>query len=183
MREQRGGSEVPINACNGKMRQGGAVEAEDMGNLLGNDLDPYPSIYEIHYRHRAFLLSAGGLRCLFGSETVGDGYMAPRGVDACHLAAEERAVGGSVIPLIDSDIVVNHLVEDGVFDKVLREVDAGIDTQDEIRVLHSAEQAAALLAEAEFAEEALRIAQPNGDRMQKTIEIQYIVFIELAFDI
>ena len=69
-------------------------------------------------------------------EAIRDGYMAVAfGVDTLHLAAEKAAVGRGITELVDSDIVMNHLMEDGIFDKVFGQVDTGIDTEDEVIVM------------------------------------------------
>ena len=39
------------------------------------------------------------------------------GIDAMHLAAEELAVGGSVVELVDGDVIMDHLMEDGILNE------------------------------------------------------------------
>ena len=55
-------------------------------------------------------------------------------VDTCHLTAEEVAVRGGVAELVDGDVVMDHLMEDGVFDELFRQVEAGVDTEDEVGI-------------------------------------------------
>ncbi len=52
------------------------------------------------------------------------------GIDARHLTAKEPAVRGCVTKLIDRDIIMDHLMEDGVLDEVFGEVDARVDAED-----------------------------------------------------
>lgn len=69
-------------------------------------------------------------------EAIRDGYMAVAfGVDTLHLAAEKAAVSGGITELVDSDVIMDHLMEDGIFDEGFGQVDAGIDTEDEIIVM------------------------------------------------
>ena len=56
------------------------------------------------------------------------------GVDARHFAAEELAVGGGVVELVDGDVIMDHLMEDGVLDELFRQVKTGIDTEDEVLI-------------------------------------------------
>ena len=56
------------------------------------------------------------------------------GIDAMHLAAEELAVGGSVVELVDGDVIMDHLMEDGILDELFRQVKTGIDTEDEVLI-------------------------------------------------
>ena len=61
-------------------------------------------------------------------EAVRDGYMSVAiGIDARHLAAEKPAVGGGVAKLIDRDIIMDHLMEDGVLNEVFGEVETRVD--------------------------------------------------------
>ncbi len=72
---------------------------------------------------------------LFFGKTIGDGDMAfSFGVDARHFASEELSVRGCVFPLINSDIVMYHLMDDGILNEFLRQVKTRIDTKDEVLV-------------------------------------------------
>lgn len=78
---------------------------------------------------------------LFFGESVRDGYMPVAfGIDARHLAAEEPAVRRGVAKLIDRDIIMDHLMEDGVLDEVFGEVDARVDAEDEVLVAKRSEE-------------------------------------------
>ena len=56
------------------------------------------------------------------------------GIDTRHFPAEELAVRGGVFPLIDSDIVMNHLMDDSVLYEFFGEVEARVDTKDEVLI-------------------------------------------------
>ena len=62
------------------------------------------------------------------------------GVDARHLAAKEPAVRRGVPELIDRDIIMDQLMEDGILDEVFREVDARVDAEDEVLVSDRSEE-------------------------------------------
>lgn len=62
------------------------------------------------------------------------------GVDARHLTAEEPAVGGGVAEVIEGDEIMDHLMEDRVLDEFLREVEAGVDAEDEVLVAGRSEE-------------------------------------------
>ena len=52
---------------------------------------------------------------------MGDGDMAIEAIiDFFHPGAEQSAVGGGVLPLVHQDFVVNHLVQEDVFQLILR---------------------------------------------------------------
>lgn len=71
----------------------------------------------------SFFAIQRGLLCVFsqrrhGSQAVRDSDMTiPLGVDALHLPAEEFAVGGGVVELVDGDVIMNHLMEDGILNE------------------------------------------------------------------
>ena len=75
------------------------------------------------------------------------------GVDAMHLAAEELAVGGSVVELVDGDVIMNHLMEDGILNELFGQIEPGVDTEDEVVIGPRAEEPFAMFDEGEFAEE------------------------------
>lgn len=56
------------------------------------------------------------------------------GIDAMHLAAEELAVVGSVVELVDGDVIMDHLMEDGILNEFFGQVKTGIDTEDEVLI-------------------------------------------------
>ena len=74
-------------------------------------------------------------------ESVGDGDMAVAfGVDTRHVLAKELAVCGGVAEIIDGDKIVDHLMEDGVLDEGFGEVDAGVNTKDEVFIAVAGEE-------------------------------------------
>ena len=101
-------------------------------------------------------------------EAIGDGYMAVAiGVNARHLAAEEPAVGGGVAKLIDRDIIMDHLMENGVLDEVFGEVDARVDAEDEVLVAKRSKEPRAATGKGHFAEESARVRELDRDRRQR----------------
>lgn len=62
------------------------------------------------------------------------------GIDAFHVLAEETAVGGGVAEVVESDVIVDHLMENGVLDEFFGQVETGIDTEDEILVSNRPEE-------------------------------------------
>ena len=87
-------------------------------------------------------------------------------VDARHLAAEEPAVGGGVAKLIDRDIIMDHLMEDGVLNEVFGEVDARVDAEDEVLVAKRSKEPRAAAGKGHFAEEGARVRELDRDRRQ-----------------
>ena len=62
------------------------------------------------------------------------------GIDAFHKLTEEAPVGGGVAEMVESDVIMDHLMEDGVLDEFFGQVETGIDTEDEILVSNGAEE-------------------------------------------
>ena len=88
------------------------------------------------------------------------------GIDARHLAAKEPAVGGGVAKLIDRDIIMDHLMEDGVLDEVFGEVDARVDAEDEVLVAKRSKEPRAAAGKSHFAEEGARVREFDRNRRQ-----------------
>lgn len=154
-----------------------------MSRLLGQDLDTHPAVLEICHADHARLGFSLCLLMLLGSEAMEDTDMPARGIEARHLLAEKAAMGRGVLPAVEGDIVVNHLVEDGILHHLLGKVYARVDTQDEIGVVPAATEEPALLAKTDLAEEGLGIAQFDRDGRQLTVEILPVEVIELLPDI
>ena len=110
--------------------------------LLGrNDIDTGFAVRESDDSEDAGLVN-DSLRFFGVREAVGDCDVAVTfGIDTRHLAAEELTVNGGVAELVDSDVIMNHLMEDGVFDESFGKVDTNVDTEDEVFVAVSAEEA------------------------------------------
>ena len=62
------------------------------------------------------------------------------GIDAFHKLTEEAPVGGGVAEMVESDVIVDHLMEDGVLDKFFGQVETGVDPKHEILVSNGAEE-------------------------------------------
>ena len=108
--------------------------------------------------------------------------MPARGIDTRHLLAEKAPMGRGILPLVESDEVVNHLVEDSIFEHLLGQVYACVDTKDEIGITPFAAEESALLAEADLSEEGLCIAQFDGNHWQSVSEYQSVKLLEFLFD-
>ena len=103
---------------------------------------------------------------LFFGEAIGDGDMPVAiGIDARHLTAKEPAVRGCVTKLIDRDIIMDHLMEDGVLDEVFGEVDARVDAEDEVLVAKRSKEPRAA-GKSHFAEEGARVREFDRNRWQ-----------------
>ena len=89
-------------------------------------------------------------------------------IDARHLTAEELPVRGSVTELVDGDVVMDHLMKDGVLDECFRQVDAGIDAEDEVLVLETAEESLLAPNKGKFAKETLRVGEFDRDMRKRT---------------
>ena len=104
-------------------------------------------------------------------ETMRDRYMTvPFGVDSRHLTAEELPVNGGVIPLINSDIKMDHLMEDRVLNEGFGEVNADVYAKDKILVAVLAEETVFAAGEGEFAEEAFGVREADGDGRELSAE-------------
>ena len=61
-------------------------------------------------------------------------------VNALHMLAEEAPVGGGVAEVVDSDVIVDHLMEDGVLDEFFGLIKAGVDAENEILIAYRSEE-------------------------------------------
>ena len=105
------------------------------------------------------------------------------GIDPLHLGAEEFAVCRSVTELVDGDVIMDHLMQDRVFDQLFRQVDPGVDTQHEILIAVSAEEPLFAAGKSHFAEKALRVGEFDGDWRQRPAEIAGIELVKAGLDI
>ena len=155
----------------------------DMLGLIRDHLDAYSTVREPDDRDSAGFMDDS--LCALGiREAVGNSDMAVAfGVDAVHLTAKELAVGGSVMELIDSDVVMDHLMEDGIFDEGFGEVNAGVDTEDEVLVSETTEEALFAADESDFAEEAFGVGQFDRDRRKGSVEIADVEFVKAGLDV
>ena len=160
--------EVPINMFDGgpvdrKSSEGGVMPIPYMLFLAWHDLNAELTIGETDERKNTGFMN-NRLRALGVRETMRDRYMTvPFGVDTCHLTAEELPVNGGVIPLIDSNIIMDHLMEDRVLNEGFWEVNADVYAKDKILVSVLAEETVFAAGEGEFAEEAFGVREADGD--------------------
>ena len=61
-------------------------------------------------------------------------------VNALHVLAEETAVGRSVAEMVESDVIMDHLMEDGVLDEFFGQIKAGVDAENEILIAYRSEE-------------------------------------------
>ena len=142
----------------------GAVPVLYMLGGVGDDFDAYPSVRKTDEGDRTGFMD-DRLCALLVRKTMGDGDVTVTfRIDARHLTAEELAVRGSVTELVESDVVVNHLMKDGVFDEGFGQVDAGIDAEDEVLVSVASKESLLAPDKGEFAEEALGMGELDGNR-------------------
>ena len=167
--------EVPINMFDGravvrKSSEGGAMPIVHMLRLAGHDLDANLPIGETDERNNTGFMD-DRLRALGVRKTMGDRDMTVSfGVDSRHLTAEELPVNGGVIPLIDSNIIMNHLMENSVLNEGFGKVYADVDTEDKILVAVLAEETLLAAGEGEFAEEAFGVGEADGDGRELSAE-------------
>ena len=117
-------------------------------------------------------------------KAVGNSYMAVCfGVDPIHFAAEEKTVSGGVVELIESDIIMDHLMEDRVLNEGFREVNTRVDTEHEVLVAVLPEKALFAASEGEFAEEAFGVGEADGDGRERPTEETGIEIIKAGLDV
>jgi len=105
------------------------------------------------------------------------------GIDTLHLLAEKSAVSGSVAELVNGDVIMDHLMEYGIFDEGFRQVDTGVNTEDEVLVTGRAEEPGAMLGEGEFAKESAGMRELDGDGRERTAEEAGIELIKAGLDV
>ena len=100
---------------------------------------------------------------------VGDGDVPVAGsVDALHLLTEEAAVGRGIAEVVDGNVIVDHLMEDGILDERFRQVDAGVDTENEVLMAYGSKEPCTMLNKGYFAEEGAGVRQFDRDRRKGT---------------
>ena len=90
-------------------------------------------------------------------------------------------MGGGVGELVHTDVIVDHLMEDGVFHFLLRQVEGCADFQHETIFLHFAEELDAAPV-AQLPEERAGTAHLDGEWWELPIEAEAIEFIEFGLD-
>ncbi len=105
------------------------------------------------------------------------------GVDTLHLLAKKAAVGRGVAELVDGDVIMDHLMEDGVFDEGFGQVNTGIDTEDEVRVMGRAKEPGAMLGEGEFAEESAGMGKLDGNGRERPAEKAGVELVKAGLNV
>ena len=155
----------------------------DVFRIIGDNFDACFTVREADNSDDARLMD-DRLCALVVRETVRDGDVAVAfGVDTRHLAAEELAVNGGIAELVDGDVIMDHLMEDGIFDEGFGEVDAGVDAEDEVFVAVPTEETLLAAGEGKFTEKAFCVGEFNGDRRKGTVEKAVIELVETELDI
>ena len=62
------------------------------------------------------------------------------GIDAFHKLTEKATVGRGVAEVVESDVIMDHLMENGILHQLFGQINAGVDTEDEILVSNGAEE-------------------------------------------
>ena len=140
--EERVGTLIPLDRLNdilcghkarSKTIQSLFIPACDM--CLRYDLNAHFAVCERDECEIAFFLN-DGLYFLLFCEAMRHGYMPIAGlVDTRHFLSEEFTMCARIFPLIDSNIIVNHLVQNSVFNHFFGQVNSHIDTQGEVGIL------------------------------------------------
>ena len=121
---------------------------------------------------------------LFFGKAVGDGDMAVAlGIDTLHLLAKKAAVRRGVAELIDGDVIMDHLMEDGIFDKLFGQVDTGVDTEDEVRVMGRPKEPGTMFGEGEFAKKCAGMGEFDGNKRKRPAEKAGIEHIKAGLDV
>ncbi len=155
----------------------------DVSELGGYHFDTGLAVCEAHDGDCTGLMH-DRLGTLGISKTVGNGYMAVCfGVDPIHFAAEEKTVSGGVAELVESDIIMNHLMEDGVLNDGFGEVNTRVDTEHEVLVAVVPEKALFAAGEGEFAEEAFGVGEADGDGRESPTEETGIEIVKAGLDV
>ena len=100
------------------------------------------------------------------------------GIDTRHLATEEPTVGGGVAEVVDSDVIMDHLMENGVFDEVFGQVHAGIDAENKVLIAGCAEEPGAMLGEGQFPQECAGMGKLDRDGRKPTAEEAGVVLVK-----
>ena len=154
------------------------VPITDMLRVVGNHLDARFAIREGDDCDCAGLMD-DGLCALLVGEAMGDGDVTVAlGVDTRHVLAEEPAVGGGVAKLVDGDEVMDHLMDDGVLDKVFRQINAGIDAEDEIFIAVTGKKPLLAACKRHLAKEAFGVGQSNRYRRKLPTKEAGVVVVE-----
>ena len=100
------------------------------------------------------------------------------GIDTRHFPAEELPVYGSVFPLIESDVVMDHLMNDSILNKFFGHVQTRIDTKDEVLISQGSKEPRAPASKCHFSEESASRRKFDRYRRQRVIKEKGIVLVE-----
>lgn len=152
------------------MSHGRFMPEMDVFLLRGNHFDAYPIIRETNNGDcPGFMNNSLSTLCI-GKALRDSNMPIAFSVNPIHFTAEEKAVRGSVMQLIDSDIIMNHLMKDGIFDKGFGQVDTGVDPEREILIAVGTEEPLFAAGEGEFAEETFGVGKFDRDRRELPVE-------------
>ena len=166
-----------------KNAEGFAMPGANMLRLVRHDFNPYSTVGELNDGKSASLMDER-LSPLIVRETMRDGDMTIAfRIDTRHLTAKEPAVGRGVTKLVDSDEIMDHLMEDGIFNEGFRQVNARIDTKDKVLVAISTKEPLFAAGKSHFAEKALRVGELDGDWRQRPAEIAGIELVKAGLDV
>ena len=103
-------------------------------------------------------------------------------VDVVHHLPKDLAMSTSVLDAVEMDIIMYHLMDDGILHFIFRQVKADADTETEVVKLHLAEQFPSFLIY-KHAKEGLGIAKLNGKNREFIIKNEMIKLPKLIFNI
>ena len=107
-----------------------------------NDLDACTPIVKLHYCHNVpAFASTCELLFLFGSTLMGNRYMSSETlVDVVHHLPKDLSMSTCVLNAVEVDIIMYHLVDDGILYFIFRQVKADADTETEVVEFQLTEQ-------------------------------------------
>ena len=100
------------------------------------------------------------------------------GIDARHFSAEELPVYGCIFPLIESDVVMDHLMNDSILYEFFGEVKARVDAKDEVLISQGSKEPRAPASKCHFSEESASRRKFDRYRRQRVIKEKGIVLVE-----
>lgn len=160
------------------------VVPHDFGCNPWKHLDAFATIFEVHdcddmpTRSRVNRLLALYFRSLVRNGEVSAKLL----VDAVHDVPKEETMRTGVLQLIHAYVVVDHLVNDGIFDYLFRQIYSGVDAKAEVEVLLLSVRKYAHFVRA-LSQESLRIAQFDGKFGETSFEHLLVELIKLLFDV
>lgn len=100
------------------------------------------------------------------------------GIDARHFSAEELPVYGCIFPLIYSDVVMDHLMNDSILNKFFGQIQARIDTKDKVLISQGSKEPRAPASESHFSKKSASRRKFDRYRRQRVIKEKGIVLVE-----